>query len=249
MTGTRRDWTDQVALVTGGSKGIGYSIADALLERGLSVAICARKQDEVEAAARRLETRHSGTGGKSRVLPVVCDVRREADVVALFAKVDDRFGGLDVLVNNAGVGRFKLLEQMTLEEWNSILETNVTGVFLCCRAAIPRMRVRGGGYIFNISSLAGTNAFPQGTAYNASKFGLNGMSEALMQEIRHDGIRVSYVMPGSVNTYFNEGKPDPALAWQLEPEDVARVVSNLLQHDPRALPSRVEIRPSMPPKK
>ncbi len=244
MSGPRRDWKDQAAVVTGASKGIGFAIAEELLGLGLSVTICARRKDEVEAAARRLDARHRG-----RVLGVVCDVRREADVQALFVEAEARFGGLDVLVNNAGVGFFKHLEQMTLEEWNSILETNVTGVFLCCRAAIPRMRSRGGGYIFNISSLAGANAFPQATAYNASKFGLNGMSEALMQEVRHDGIRVSYVMPGSVNTYFNDGKPDPALRWQLQPEDVARVVSNLLQHDPRSLPSRVEIRPSMPPKK
>jgi 3-oxoacyl-[acyl-carrier protein] reductase len=156
---------------------------------------------------------------------------------------------LDVLVNNAGVGFFKNLEAMSLEEWNTILETNVTGVFLCCRAAVPRMRARGGGTIINMSSLAGRNAFPQATAYNASKFALNGMSEALMQEVRYDGIRVTYVMPGSVNTYFNSGTPDESMAWQLQPEDIARVVIDLLAHDPRSLPSRVEIRPSMPPRK
>jgi NAD(P)-dependent dehydrogenase (short-subunit alcohol dehydrogenase family) len=138
---------------------------------------------------------------------------------------------------------------MTLEEWNTILETNVTGVFLCCRAAVPRMRTRGGGYIVNLSSLAGKNAFPQATAYNASKFALNGMSEALMQEVRHDGIRVSYVMPGSVNTYFNSGTPNASMSWQLQPEDIARVVVDLLSHDARSLPSCVEIRPSKPPKK
>ena len=234
----------KVALVTGGSKGIGLAVAEALLARGASVAISARGGKALDAEARRLETVHP-----RRVLAVESDVRREDAVESLFREVDARFGGLDVLVNNAGVGFFKNLEAMSLEEWNTILETNVTGVFLCCRAAIPRMRARGGGYIINMSSLAGRNAFPQATAYNASKFALNGMSEALMQEVRYDGIRVTYIMPGSVNTYFNSGTPDESMAWQLQPEDVARVVMDLLAHDPRSLPSRVEIRPSMPPRK
>jgi NAD(P)-dependent dehydrogenase (short-subunit alcohol dehydrogenase family) len=234
----------EVSVVTGGSKGIGLAIAEALLDRGDAVTISARNAAEVEAAGRRLEKRHPG-----KVLALPCDVRREDQVEAMMKRTEERFGGLDVLVNNAGVGIFKPLEEMSLEEWNGVLETNLTGVFLCCRAAIPRMRRRGGGYILNVSSLAGTNAFPNGTVYNASKFGLNGMSEALMQEIRHDGIRVSYVMPGSVNTYFNDATPDAALAWKLQPQDVARVVLDLLGHDRRSLASRVEIRPSMPPRK
>ena len=236
--------TGKVALVTGGSKGIGLAVAEAILEHGGSVAICARNAGEVGDVGRKLEGYYP-----KRVLAVACDVRREGDVEGAFRAVDERFGGLDILVNNAGVGFFKNLEKMTLEEWNSILETNVTGVFLCCRSAIPRMRARGGGYIINMSSLAGRNAFPQATAYNASKFALNGMSEALMQEVRYDGIRVSHVMPGSVNTYFNAGTPDASRSWQLQPEDVARVVVDLLAHDPRSLPSCVEIRPSLPPKK
>jgi NAD(P)-dependent dehydrogenase (short-subunit alcohol dehydrogenase family) len=234
----------KVAIVTGGSKGIGLAVAEALLVRGASVAISARGGQALDAVARRLEKAYP-----RRVLALESDVRREDAVEALFRDVDARFGGLDVLVNNAGVGFFKNLEAMSLEEWNTILETNVTGVFLCCRAAVPRMRARGGGTIINMSSLAGRNAFPQATAYNASKFALNGMSEALMQEVRYDGIRVTYVMPGSVNTYFNSGTPDESMAWQLQPEDIARVVIDLLAHDPRSLPSRVEIRPSMPPRK
>jgi 3-oxoacyl-[acyl-carrier protein] reductase len=234
----------EVAVVTGGTKGIGLAIAEALLKRGDAVTISARNAAEVEAAGRRLEKRHP-----EKVLALACDVRREDQVESMMQRAEERFGGVDVLVNNAGVGIFKPLEEMSLEEWNAVLETNVTGVFLCCRAAIPRLRRRGGGYIVNISSLAGTNAFPNGTVYNASKFGLNGMSEALMQEIRHDGIRVAYVMPGSVNTYFNQATPDAAQAWKLQPEDVARVVVDLLRHDARSLPSRVEIRPSMPPRK
>ena len=235
---------EKAVLVTGSTKGIGRAIAEAFLERGSRVVISARSDSEVKAAGRELDGRHKG-----RVLAGACDVRREDQVAALFAETDRRFGGLDVLVNNAGVGIFKNLEELSLDEWSTVIETNLTGVFLCSRAAIPRMRKRGGGYIFNISSLAGTNAFPRATAYNASKFGLNGMSEALMQEVRYDGIKVSYVMPGSVNTHFSAGKPDPAAAWKLTPEDVARVVVDLMNHDPRSLPSRVEIRPSMPPRK
>ena len=174
---------------------------------------------------------------------------REDEVRALFAETDRAFGGLDILVNNAGVGFFKNLEEMSLQDWNSVIETNLTGVFLCSREAIPRMRKRGGGYIINISSLAGKNAFPSATAYNASKFGLNAMSEALMQEVRYDGIKVTYLMPGSVATHFNGNTPGAEDAWKVQPEDIGRIVLDLLHHDPRTLASAVEIRPSKPPKK
>jgi len=186
---------------------------------------------------------------RERVLARRCDVRREDEVRALFAETDRAFGGLDILVNNAGVGFFKNLEEMSLQDWNSVIETNLTGVFLCSREAIPRMRKRGGGYIINISSLAGKNAFPSATAYNASKFGLNGMSEALMQEVRYDGIKVTYLMPGSVATHFNRNTPGAGDAWKVQPEDIGRIVLDLLHHDPRTLASAVEIRPSKPPKK
>lgn len=242
MTDSRID--GKVAVVTGSTKGIGRAIAEALLAEGARVAVSARNAGEVSKAAADLERAHAG-----RVLGRACDVRREEEVEGLFQAADEKWGGLDILVNNAGVGFFKKLEEMSLEEWNRIIETNLTGVFLCSRAAIPRMRRRGGGYIFNISSLAGKTSFPEASAYNASKFGLNGMSEALMQEVRYDGIRVSYIMPGSVSTYFNDRAPTASEAWKLQPEDVARVVTDLLRHDPRSLPSRVEMRPSRPPKK
>jgi 3-oxoacyl-[acyl-carrier protein] reductase len=235
---------DKVAIVTGSTKGIGLSIARALLAEGARVAISARNRTEVDAVAKELGREHA-----SRVLGQVCDVRREEDVRALFDAVDQKWGGLDVLVNNAGIGLFKNVEEIALEEWNAVLETNLTGVFLCTRAAIPRMRARGGGYIVNLSSLAGKNAFPTASAYNTSKFGLNGFSEAVMQEIRHDGIRVSYLMPGSVNTWFGGGPPDPSQAWKIQPEDIAEIVVDLLRHPTRSLPSRVEIRPSQPPRK
>ncbi|HZI89490.1 MAG TPA: SDR family oxidoreductase [Candidatus Polarisedimenticolia bacterium] len=235
---------DKAVVVTGSTKGIGRAIAEALLEAGAKVAVSARNAKEVEESVKAFNRTHSG-----RAIGRACDVRKEKDVAALFEETEKAFGGVDILVNNAGVGFFKNLEEMSLEEWNSILETNLTGSFLCARAAIPRMRKRGGGYILNISSLAGRNAFPQATAYNASKFGLNGMSEALMQEVRYDGIKVTYLMPGSVATHFNDHTPGPADEWKIQPEDIARIVLDLLTQDSRTLPSAVEIRPSKPPRK
>jgi NAD(P)-dependent dehydrogenase (short-subunit alcohol dehydrogenase family) len=232
------------AVVTGSTRGIGRAIAEVLLEAGARVAVSARDEREVAAAGKDLSRTHA-----KRVLAYRCDVRREEDVSALFEETEHAFGGVDILINNAGVGVFRNLEEMSLEEWNSVIETNLTGVFLCSRAAIPRMRKRGGGYIVNVSSLAGRNAFPSATAYNASKFGLNGMSEALMQEVRHDGIKVSYLMPGSVATHFNDHTPGPEDAWKIQPVDIARIVLDLVTQDPRTLASAVEIRPSKPPKK
>jgi short-subunit dehydrogenase len=158
-------------------------------------------------------------------------------------------GGVDILINNAGIGIFDTVENTSPEDFRAVLETNLFGVFHCCHAAIPEMKKRGGGYIINISSLAGANPHPRMAAYNASKFGLNGFSEALMQEVRHDNIKVSYIMPGSVNTEFGGDAPSDEKGWQLTPGDIAQVVIDLLHHDDRSLPSRVEIRPSKPPKK
>ncbi len=235
---------DRVAIVTGSTKGIGLAIAHALLQEGAKVVISARNEAEVAAVVADLAKSHKG-----RVIGRVCDVRREAEVADLFDAADKEWGGLDFLVNNAGIGLFKNVEEITLEEWNAVIETNLTGVFLCTRAAIPRMRNRGGGYVVNISSLAGKNAFPAGGAYNTSKFGLNGFSEAVMQEVRYDGIRVSYVMPGSVNTHFGGGKPDPSAAWKIQPADIGEIVLDLLRFPAHSLASRVEVRPSRPPRK
>jgi 3-oxoacyl-[acyl-carrier protein] reductase len=235
---------DRVAIVTGSTKGIGLGIAKALLAEGARVAVSARNAREVDSVSKELGREHMG-----RVLGKACDVRQEAEVAALFDAVDREWGGLDYLVNNAGIGLFKNVEEISLDEWNAVLQTNLTGVFLCTRAAIPRMRKRGGGYIVNMSSLAGRNAFPTASAYNTSKFGLNGFSEAVMQEIRYDGIRLTYVMPGSVNTEFGGAKQDSAQSWKVQPEDIAEIVVDLFRHPARSLPSRVEIRPSKPPKK
>jgi 3-oxoacyl-[acyl-carrier protein] reductase len=234
----------KVALVTGGTKGIGRAIAEVLVRSGADVCICARKQDDLDAAVSELRLL-----GKDCAVGHVCDVRDFDQVRELMSFIRARLGGLDVLVNNSGIGIFETVEEMSPEDFRSILETNVFGVFYCCHEAIPLMKQRGGGYIINISSLAGANPHPRMAAYNASKFGLNGFSEALMQEVRHDGIKVSYIMPGSVNTEFGGDEPDDSKSWQLQPADVARVVLDLLNHDDRALASRVEIRPSQPPKK
>ena len=236
--------TKKAAIVTGGTKGIGRGIAAALIREGVSVCISARHQDEVDKAVHELNGSKDG-----RAIGLVCDVRNYDQVKALIDHTVKELGGLDILVNNAGVGIFETVEQTSPEDFRAVLETNLSGVFYCCHEAIPQMKQRGGGYIINISSLAGANPHPRMAAYNASKFGLNGFSEALMQEVRHDNIKVSYIMPGSVNTEFGGDSPSDEKSWQLTPADIARVVIDLLHQDDRALPSRVEIRPSKPPKK
>jgi 3-oxoacyl-[acyl-carrier protein] reductase len=235
---------NKIAIVTGGTKGIGRGIAEALVREGISVCISARNQSEIDEAVKQLN--QSSQGGATGL---VCDVRDYDQVKALIDQTIKELGGLDILVNNAGIGTFETVEETSPEDFRAVLETNLFGVFYCCHEAIPAMKKRGGGYIINISSLAGVNAHPRMAAYNASKFGLNGFSEALMQEVRHDNIKVSYIMPGSVNTEFGGDSPSDEKSWQLRPEDIARVVIDLLRHDDRSLPSRVEIRPSKPPKK
>lgn len=231
-------------VVTGSTKGIGRAIAEALLREGANVCLSARTEADVEKTVSELSD-----VGEGRVTGMVCNVRDYTEVKALIEHTVAEFGGLDVLVNNAGIGIFKRVEELSPEEFRAVLETNLFSVFYCCHEAIPQMKQRGGGYIINISSLAGTNAHPEMSAYNASKFGLNGFSEAMMQEVRQDGIKVSYIMPGSVNTYFNNDEPSPDKEWQLQSEDIAQVVLDLLHSHERSLPSRVEIRPSKPQKK
>jgi len=223
----------RVALVTGGSKGIGAAIAQALANAGASV----------------VATSRSGAGESTAALRQVrADVRLPEEAARAVAETVKTFGGLDILINNAGVGLFANVADMTVDQWQQVIETNLNGVFYCCHAAIPHLRRRGGGWIINVSSLAGKNAFTGGSAYCASKAGLNQFSEALMQEVRHDGIRVSYIMPGSVDTAF-AGHAGSKAGWAILPEDVAQVVIDLLEMPSRTLPSRIEMRPSQPPKK
>jgi NAD(P)-dependent dehydrogenase (short-subunit alcohol dehydrogenase family) len=244
------DYRGKTAVVTGGTKGIGRAIAGALVRAGMNVCISARSVEEIEETVGALnDAGEASDAGGARATGAACDVRDYEEVRALFEHARAEFGGVDVLINNAGIGIFSTVEETSPEDFRAVLETNLFGVFYCCHEAIPEMRRRGGGYIINISSLAGANPHPRMAAYNASKFALNGFSEALMQEVRHDRIKVSYIMPGSVNTHFGGDTPDESKSWQLQPDDVARVVLDLLAHDERSLPSRVEMRPSMPPKK
>jgi NAD(P)-dependent dehydrogenase (short-subunit alcohol dehydrogenase family) len=238
-----RTLTGKAAIVTGGSRGIGLAIARALLAEGAQVTITGLDEAHLSAARRQLEG-----AGPGSVEALRADVRKYDDVRHAVGATVARFGGLDYLVNNAGVGVFADVADMTPEQWASVIDTNLTGVFYACHAALPHLRKRGGGFIVNISSLAGKNAFTGGSAYCASKSGLNAFSEALMQEVRYDNIRVSCVMPGSVATGFSGNDESRGSDWKISPDEVAEVVLNLLRHNPRSLPSRIELRPSKPRK-
>ena len=229
------------AIVTGGSRGIGRAVAEYLLRAGASVAICGRNRDSVDRATADLK---QSTGGE--VFGEQADISKLDHVERFFAAVTSRFAHLDILVNNAGVGVFRGIPELTPEDWHKTIDLNLTGVFYCCHQALPLLRKSGAGYIVNISSLAGVNAFPGGAAYNASKFGLNGFSEAIMQDLRNENIRVSYILPGSVQTDFSPRTGDDS--WKIAPQDVAEVVLSLLRMPPRTLVSRVDIRPAKPKK-
>jgi NAD(P)-dependent dehydrogenase (short-subunit alcohol dehydrogenase family) len=229
----------RVALVTGGSRGIGRAIVEALLDDGWRVYLCSRSEGSVASALGEL-------AGRGEVFGRAVDVGDQGQVDDFVAWVLDDAGRLDCLVNNAGLGHFAAVDEITGEQWRDVLRTNLDGAFYCTRAAAPAMRRQGSGWIFNIASLAGKNPFAGGAAYNASKFGMVGFSEASMLDLRHDGIRVAAILPGSVDTAFHR-RDDRG--WMLTPEDVAQTVTDLLAFPGRALPSRVEIRPSRPPKK
>ena len=245
------EFDGKVAAVSGATRGIGYSIAEALLREGASVFICGRSESSLKSALESLALVKDGQPAVRRVDGMSADVSRYEDARRFIARAAERFAGLDILVNNAGIGIMKPVADLSPEEWDQTLHTNLSSVFYCSHEAIPLLRRRGGGYIFNISSLAGVNAFAGGAAYNASKFGLNGFSEALMQEVRWDGIRVSYIMPGSVDTDFGAhgGGGKPRASWKLAGEDIAKAVIDLYRFPARSLASRIEMRPLQPPKK
>jgi 3-oxoacyl-[acyl-carrier protein] reductase len=229
----------RVVLITGGTRGIGRALAETLLRAGNKVAVTGTSEDGVVKA----ETDLAKLG---QVAAIVCDVRDGSSAELAARTVAAKFGGLDVLVNNAGVGVGVPIAEMPHDEWDRIIGTNLTGVFNCCKAAIPHLRQRGGGWIVNISSLASKNPFPGGAAYCASKAAVNAFSEALMQELRYDNIRVTYVLPGSVATGFSGRESSAGSDWKLSPEDVALAIADVLNHPARSLPSRIEIRPSRP---
>ncbi len=231
------------AIVTGATKGIGLAIARDLVGAGSDVVVSSRSADDVRATAEAL-----AESGSSRVIGTVCDVGDAGSVRNLIESCVAELGGLEILINNAGIGIFKPAAEMTPEQWRQTIATNLDGVFFGCHYAIPHLKAAGEGFIINISSLAGKNAFVGGTAYNASKFGLTGLSEALMQEVRHDNIQVAYVMPGSVDTDFS-GRSQGESSWRLSAQDVSDVVLDTLRRHPRCLTSRIEMRPSRPPRK
>ncbi|MCU1292832.1 MAG: short-chain dehydrogenase/reductase [Bryobacterales bacterium] len=231
------------AIVTGGSKGIGFAVAKALLAEGADVVLCGRKQKGLDRALAELK---GVSGGKASGF--VADVSRSQDAAELFNFADKELGGLDYLINNAGIGVFRAAGELSVEEWDRVIATNLSGAFYCSREAIERFRVRKSGWIVNISSLAGRNPFAGGSAYNASKFGLNGFSEAMMLDHRNDNIRVSYVMPGSVDTGFSGHEPEKKSEWKIAPEDIGEIVLDILKMPTRTLISRIEVRPSRPQK-
>lgn len=234
---------DKVVLITGGSKGIGYGIAEVLAHNGAKIAITSRSQEAADAAAQQLSESAGGA-----VLGIASDVSSYEDEVNAVEKVIEKFGRLDVLIANAGVGYFSNIIDMTPEEWSETIDTNLTGVFNSVKASLDEV-IKSEGYIITIASLAGTNFFANGTAYNASKFGLVGFSQALMLDVRDKGVKVSTIMPGSVASYFNNHEPSEADAWKIQPEDIGKLVLDLLTMHPRTLPSKIEVRPSMPPHK
>jgi NAD(P)-dependent dehydrogenase (short-subunit alcohol dehydrogenase family) len=225
----------KVAFITGGSRGIGFATAKAFVSRGAAVAVIGTDQSRIDAAVSELSGAAFG---------VRADVRRPDEVEQAVSAVVSRFERLDVLVNNAGIGVYRPVAEMTIEEWNRTFETNVSGMFYCCRAALPHLKQHA-GWIINISSLSSTGPFANGAAYCASKSAVNTFSDALMQEVRYDGVRVACVLPGSVNTGFG-GRTNTASEWALQPEDVADMIVDLVAFPPRSMPSRVEIRPAQP---
>jgi 3-oxoacyl-[acyl-carrier protein] reductase len=229
--------TGKVAIVTGSTRGIGLAVAERMINEGMSVVISARTESEVADVSGRLG---------ANALGVPCDVASPASCQALIDATVERFGRIDVLVNNAGLGVFKPISELTIDEWQLQIDVNLGGVFYCSKAALPHLSATGDGFIVNIGSLASRNSFASGTGYNASKFGLLGLSEAMMLDVRYDDVRVSIVMPGSVNTPFNRNPQAPERGWKLEADDCALAVMQLLEYPKEAHVSRIEMRPSQP---
>jgi len=234
---------NKVALITGGSKGIGYGIAENLISQGVNVAITSRSQSNAKEAAEKLNQQ-----GKGAAIGLEADVRNYDSQKHAVDKLIEKWGQIDYLIANAGVGTFASIEEMTLEQWHSTIDTNLTGVFYSIKASLDALK-KSKGYIITISSLAGTNFFPSGSAYNASKFGLTGFTQSVMLDLRNSGIKVTTIMPGSVATYFNNHQPDSSDDWKIQIEDIGQMVSDLLHLPQRTLPSKIEVRPSQPPQK
>lgn len=232
------DLKDKTALITGGSKGIGYGIAESLLKQGMKVLITGRSKDALDQAVSGLGK--IGTGAVDGIVADAADANAQQAAVDTVVK---KWGKLDVLVANAGVGHFASIDELTQEQWKETIDTNLTGVFNSVKASIPALK-KSKGYIITIASLAGTNFFAGGAAYNASKFGLVGFTQAVMLDLRDYDVKVSTIMPGSVATYFNNHVPSEKDAWKIQPEDLGQMVVDLLKMNPRTLPSKIEVRPA-----
>ena len=230
----------KTALITGGTKGIGNGVAETLIKEGIKVAITGRNEETVNKAMAQLNKIKEGYA-----LGVVADVRDFESQQNAVNQVIEQWGGLDILVANAGVGHFASIESLTLEQWHETIDINLTGVFYSVKAALPALK-ESKGYLITIASLAGTNFFASASAYNASKFGLVGFTQAVMLDVRNDGIKVTTIMPGSVATHFNDHEPSEKDAWKIQPEDIGQIVADLLKMNPRTLPSKIEVRPTTP---
>ena len=235
-----QDITNKSVLITGGSKGIGKGIANVLIKKGANVAITSRSKKEAEEVAIQLNKFKKGMA-----MGICSDVRDPDTEKAAVEMVLSEWGTLDVVIANAGVGHFASIEELTKEKWNETIDINLTGVFNTVKASIPALK-KSEGYIITIASLAGTNFFAGGSAYNASKFGLVGFSQAIMLDLRQYGIKVTTIMPGSVSSYFNDHLPDESDAWKIQPVDIGEIVVSLLEMHPRCLPSKIEVRPTRP---
>ena len=238
-----KELKNKVALITGGSSGIGFGIARALMEHGVNVAITSRSANSAHDAAGKLNADVNTTG---KAIGLEADVRHLENQAEAVKQTVAEFGQLDIVVANAGLGHFASIEELTVEQWNEVIDTNLTGVFNSIKASVDTLK-KSKGYFISISSLAGANFFAGGSAYNASKFGVTGFTQAIMLDLRKYDIKVSTIMPGSVATHFNGNEPDDSDAWKIQIEDMGKLVVDLVTMNPRTLPSKIEVRPTIPP--
>ncbi len=234
---------NKIAFITGGSKGIGLGIAQKLILQGAKVAISGRNNDAVTKAADELNSQVTNS-----CIAIVADVRNPEDQVRAVQRIIEEWGQLDIVIANAGIGHFKSIEELSIQQWNEVIDINLSGTFYTVKAALESLK-ESKGYFISVASLAGTNFFANGSAYNASKFGVVGFTQAVMLDLRKHGIKVSTIMPGSVATYFNNHVPGEKDAWKIQPEDIGQIVVDLLNMHPRTLPSKIEVRPSVPPQR
>jgi NAD(P)-dependent dehydrogenase (short-subunit alcohol dehydrogenase family) len=240
-----KDLGTKTALITGGTKGIGYGIAQALMKEGINVAITGRNLKTAQEAAQKLNAEGSE---KAKAIGLEADVRNYKSQQAAVKSAITEYGKVDIVIANAGVGHFGSIENLTVDQWNETIDTNLSGPFFTLKASVDQLK-KNKGYYITISSLAGTNFFAGGSAYNASKFGVTGFTQAAMLDLRNHDVKVSTIMPGSVSTHFNNNEPDEKDAWKIQKEDIGKLVVDLLKMNPRTLPSKIEVRPSKPPKK